>query len=104
MFRKLLLVTVSCLFSAMAFGGACRGKACAYTYFGKDADGCLEIRNGGRDDIQVTVYTVGSGAITVRIASGDTGKVYKTGRNCVPATDYVRADAEFDGGIFAPPR
>jgi hypothetical protein len=104
MFRKLLLVLVGCLVSATAMGAACRGKACAYAYFGKDSDGCLEIRNGGRDDIQVTVYTAGSGAITVRIASGDTEKVYKTGRTCVPAADYVRADAEFDGGVFAPPR
>jgi hypothetical protein len=104
MLRKLLLVLVGCMVSATAMSGACRGKACAYAYFGKDPDGCLEIRNGGRDDIQVTVYTAGSGAITVRIASGDTEKVYKTGRTCVPAADYVRADAEFDGGIFAPPR
>ena len=103
MFRKLLFVSC-CLLSATALGGACRGKACAYALFGKDADGCLEIRNSGRDDIQVTVYTAGSGAITVRIASGDTQVVYKTSRTCVPAVDYVRADAEFDGGIFAPPR
>ena len=103
MFRKLLFVSC-CLFCATALAGACRGKACAYAYFGKDADGCLEIRNGGRDDIQVTVYTAGSGAITVRIASGDTQKVYKVGRTCVPALDYVRADAEYDGGIFAPSR
>ncbi len=104
MFRKLLLVTVGCLLSATAWGGACKGQACTYALFGQDADGCLEIRNGGRDDIQVTVYTVGSGAITVRIASGDTQKVYKVSRTCVPAADYVRADAEYDGGIFAPPR
>jgi hypothetical protein len=104
MFRKLLLVAVGCLLSASALGGACRGKACAFTYFGKDADGCLEILNRGRDDIQVTVYTAGSGAITVRIPSGETQKVYKTSRTCVPAEDYVRADAEYDGGIFAPPR
>ncbi len=104
MFRKLLFVTLGCLISASATAGACRGKACAYTYFGKDADGCLEIRNGGRDDIQITVYTAGSGAITLRIASGDTQKVYKTGRTCVAAVDYVRADAEYDGGIFAPQR
>ena len=104
MFRKLLLVSVSCLFTATALGaGACKGKACRYTYFGKDAEGCLEIRNAGRDDIQVTVYTAGSGAITLRILSGHTEKVYKTSRMCVPAVDYVRADAEFDGGVFAPP-
>ena len=103
MFRKFLLVTMGCLCAASAFAGACRGKPCAYTYFSKDENGCLEIRNGGRDDIQVTVYTAGSGAITVRIASGDTQKVYKTSRTCVPAVDYVRADAEYDGGIFAPP-
>ena len=77
-------------------------QACRYTYFGKDADGCLEIRNAGREDIQVTVYTTASGAITLRVSSGDTEKVYKTGRTCVPAADYVRADAKFDGGIFAP--
>jgi hypothetical protein len=104
MFRKLLFVALSSLLSATAFGGACRGQPCAFIYFSKDADGCLEIRNGGRDDIQVTVYTAGSGAITVRIASGDTQKVYKTSRACVPAVDYMRADAEYDGGIFAPRR
>ncbi len=102
MFRKLLLVSVGCLTSASAFGGACHGKGCAYAFFSQDADGCLEIRNGGREDIQVTVYTAGSGAITVRIMSGHTEKVYKTSRTCVPAVDYVRADAELDGGVFAP--
>ena len=102
MFRKLLLVAVGSLTAASAFGGACHGRGCAYVYFGKDSEGCLEIRNGGREDIQVTVYTTGSGAITVRIPSGDTQKVYKTSRTCVPAVDYVRADAELDGGIFAP--
>lgn len=103
MLRKLLLVSMGCLFAATASGaGACKGNACRYTMFGKDADGCLEIRNTGREDIQVTVYTAGSGAITVRVMSGHTEKLYKTGRTCVPAVDYVRADAEFDGGVFAP--
>jgi hypothetical protein len=102
MFRKLLLVSVGCLIAGSAFGGACRGKGCVYAYFGKDAEGCLEIRNAGREDIQVTVYTAGSGPITVRIMSGHTEKVYKTSRTCVPAVDYVRADAELDGGVFAP--
>ena len=105
MFRKLLIILSGCLFAATALGaGACKGQACRYTYFGKDENGCLEIRNSGREDIQVTVYTAGSGAITVRVMSGHTEKVYKTGRTCVPAVDYVRADAEFEGGIFAPPR
>jgi len=104
MLRKLLIILSGCLFAASALGaGACTGKACRYTFFGKDADGCLEIRNSGREDIQVTVYTAGSGAVTVRVMSGHTEKVYKTSRTCVPAVDYVRADAEFDGGIFAPP-
>jgi hypothetical protein len=104
MMRKLLIILAACLFASSALAaGACRGKACRYTYFGKDAEGCLEIRNAGREDIQVTVYTAGSGAITVRVLSGHTEKVYKTSRTCVPAADYVRADAEFDGGIFAPP-
>ena len=102
MARK-LLVMLFCLFATTALGaGACRGKACQYTFFGQDADGCLEIRNAGREDIQVTVYTAGSGAITLRILSGHTEKVYKTSRKCVPAVDYVRADAELDGGVFAP--
>lgn len=104
MLRKLVFVSLGFVFAAVAWGGACKGQACRYAFFGKDAEGCLEIRNSGRDDIQVTVYTAGSGAITVRIASGHTEKVYKTGRLCVPAVDYVRADAEFDGGVFAPPR
>ncbi len=102
MFRRLLLVTVGFLLSATAWGGACKGQACSYALFGQDADGCLEIRNSGREDIQITVYTAGSGAITVRIMSGHTEKVYKTSRTCVPAVDYVRADAEFEGGIFSP--
>jgi hypothetical protein len=104
MTRKLLIILTACLFAGDALAaGACRGKACRYTYFGQDAAGCLEIRNAGREDIQVTVYTAGSGAITVRVLSGHTEKVYKTSRNCVPAADYVRADSEFDGGVFAPP-
>ena len=103
MLRKLLIISL-CLSAATALGaGACKGKACRYTLFGEDANGCLEIRNTGREDIQVTVYTAGSGAITVRVMSGHTEKLFKTGRTCVPAADYVRADSEFDGGVFAPP-
>jgi len=102
--KKLFLIVLGCLFAATAWGaGACKGKGCRYTYFGKDANGCLEIRNAGREDIQVTVYTTGSGTITVRVMSGHTEKVYKTSRTCVPAADYVRADSELDGGVFAPP-
>ena len=45
MIRKLLLVSLGCLYAASALGaGACQGDACRYTYFGKDEDGCLEIR------------------------------------------------------------
>ncbi len=103
MFRKLLLIFASCLLTATAWGGACAGQACRYALFGKDAEGCLEIRNSGREDIQVTVYTAGSGAITLRVMGGQTEKVYKTSRTCVPAVDYVRADAKLEGGIFSPP-
>ena len=105
MIRKLLLVSFGCLYAASALGiGACQGQACRYTYFDKDKDGCLEIRNTAREDIEVTVYTAASGPITVRVAKGDTEKVYKTGRMCVPAADYVRSEAEYTGGIFAPSR
>jgi hypothetical protein len=104
MLSKLLITLSCCLIATTALGaGACKGKACRYTYFEKDTQGCLSIRNAGREDIQVTVYTAGSGAITVRVMSGHTETVYKTSRACVPAVDYVRADAEFDGGLFAPP-
>jgi len=105
MLRKLLLLLTGCLVASAAVGaGACRGNACRYTYFDKDDKGCMEIRNAGREDIRVKVYTAGSGVIMVRVLSGQTEKVYKPGRLCVQAADYVRADAEFDGGIFAPPR
>jgi hypothetical protein len=105
MLRKLLPVSLGCLYAVSALGaGRCQGQACSYTYFGKAADGCLEIRNSSRDDIEVTVYTTATGSITLRVASGDTEKVYKTGRMCVPAADYVRSVAEFTGGIFAPSR
>jgi len=104
MLRKLLIVLSGCLIAGSALGaGACKGKGCRYTWFEKDAQGCLTIRNAGREDIQVTVYTAGSGAITVRVMSGHTETVYKTSRACVPAVDYVRADSELAGGIFAPP-
>ena len=104
MLRKLLILVTGCLSATAALGaGACKGNACRYTYFGEDAQKCLEIRNAGREDITVTVYTTSSGAITVRVLSGQTEKVYKTGRLCVPASQYVRADAAFEGGIFAPP-
>ena len=103
MLQKFLIALFGCLVASSALAaGACKGKACRYTYFEQDADGCLSIRNAGREDIQVTVYTAGSGAITIRVMSGHTEKVYKTSRVCVPATDYVRADSEFDGGVFAP--
>jgi len=101
MFRKLLFV--SCLLPATAWGGACAGQGCRYAFFGKDENGCLEIRNSGREDIQVTVYTAGSGAISFFNDTGPTEKVYKTSRTCVPAVDYVRADAKLEGGIFSPP-
>lgn len=104
MLRKLSILLAGCVFATAALSaGACRGNACRYTYFDKDSEGCMEIRNAGREDIRVTVYTAGSGAITVRVLSGHTEKVYKTGRLCVPAADYVRADAEFEGGVFVPP-
>ena len=105
MIRKLLLVSFGCLFAASALGaGACQGQACRYTYFGKDADGCLEIRNTAGKTSRSRCTPPPAVAITVRVAAGHTEKVYKTGRMCVPAVDYVRSDAEFNGGIFAPPR
>jgi hypothetical protein len=105
MFRKLLLASLGCLYAASAPGaGACQGDACRYMYFGKDKDGCLEIRNSGREDMEVTVYTSASGTIRVRVAAGDTEKIYKAGRMCVPADDYLRSEAHFDGNIFAPSR
>ena len=100
MIRKLLPLSLGCLYVASALGaGACQGDACRYTFFGKDKDGCLEIQNSGRDDLEITVYTVASSTITVRIAAGDTEKIYKHGRMCVPATDYVRSEAKFVGDI-----
>ena len=104
MIRKLLLVVLGCVGATSALGGACQGQACRYTFFDKDADGCLEIRNSGPEDIEVKVYTAASGTITLRVAGGDTEKVYKTGRMCVPAADYVRSDAKLAGGIFSPSR
>jgi hypothetical protein len=102
--KNLLVILVSCLVSASAMAaGACRGKACRYALFEKDAEGCLTIRNLGHDDIQVTVYTAGAGPVTVRVMAGFTEKVYKISRTCVQAFDYVRADAEFDVGVFPPP-
>jgi|SRR5690348_2596913 len=103
MIRKMLLASLGGLFVAsVASAGNCRGGACHYTTFGADKNGCLEIRNSGRDDIEVTVYTTSSGPITVRIARGDTEKVYKSGRMCVLATDYVRSDAQYTGGTLTP--
>jgi hypothetical protein len=105
MARKLLLISLACLYAASAaHAGNCRGQACMHIKFGEDKDGCLEIRNSGRNDVEVTVYTAGSGPITVLVASGDFEKVYKAGRMCVPAADYVRSDAQFAGGIFSPSR
>ena len=104
MVRKLLLLSLGWFFATSANAGTCRGEACRYTQFGTDKEGCIEIRNSGREDIEVTVYSAGSGPITMRIASGDTEKVYKTGRVCVPAADYVRSDSKLAGGIFAPSR
>jgi hypothetical protein len=104
MIRKLLLVSLGCLYAVSALGGACQGQACRDTFFDKDANGCLEIRNAAREDIEVTVYTAATIPITVRIASGDTEKVYKTGRMCLPATEYMRSTAKFAGGTFSPSR
>jgi hypothetical protein len=101
--RKSLIILSACLFtSTILAAGACRGNACGYTYFSEDVQGCLEIRNAGRKDIQVTVYTAVSGPITVRVLGGHTEKIYTTSRRCLPATDYLRVDSEFDGGVFGP--
>ena len=54
--------------------------------------------------MEVTAYTVASSTIRVRVVTGDTEKIYKTGRMCVPATDYVRSEAKFVGNIFEPSR
>ena len=99
---KSCFVALGCLFAAAASGGLCHGSACRFVSFGKDSEGCLEIHNTGQRDTLITVYTAGSGTLTVRVMGGDTQKVYKIARQCVPAADYIRADAEFDGGIFSP--
>jgi hypothetical protein len=103
MVRKWLLVSLGLLcVASVASAGNCRGGPCHYVTFGADSNGCLEIRNSGREDIEVTVYTTSTGPITVRIARGDAEKVYKTGRKCVLAADYVRSDAQITGGTFKP--
>jgi hypothetical protein len=105
MVRKWLLVALGCLGAATgAHAGNCRGAACRDASFGNDAKGCLEIQNRGTKDMEITVYTASSGPITVRIASGSTETIYKAGRMCVPAADYVRSDAKYTGGVFAPTR
>jgi len=105
MSRKLLFASLGCLFAASAAqAGNCRGKACYYATFGEDSKGCLEIRNSGREDIEVLVYTSHSVPTRVRIAGGDTEKVFKSGRMCIPAADYLRSEAEFIAGVFAPSR
>lgn len=105
MVGKWLLASLGCLCVASAANaGNCRGGPCHYILFSTDSNGCLEVRNSGRDDVELTVYTAGSGPITLRVASGDTEKVYKTGRRCVLAADYVRSDAQVTGGTFTPSR
>ena len=105
MVRKWVLVFLGCFFAASAANaGNCRGKACYYATFGEDAKGCLEIRNSGREDIEVMVYTTGSVPTTVRIAGGSTERVFKTGRVCILATQYLRSEAQFIGGVLAPSR
>jgi hypothetical protein len=104
MLWKLLLVTLGCLYAASAIAGGCQGQACRYLYFGEDKQGCLEIRNSGREDVEVMVYSGVSVPTTVRVAGGDTEKVYKTGRTCIPAADYRRSEAQFAGGPFSPAR
>jgi len=105
MVRKMLLVSLVCLFAASAANaGNCRGKACYYATFGEDSKGCLEIRNSGREDIEVMVYTTGSVPTPVRIAGGSTEKVFKTGRVCILATQYLRSEAQFMGGTLMPSR
>jgi hypothetical protein len=99
---KSCFVSFGCLLAAAAFGGVCHGSACRFVSFGHDPEGCLEIRNSGQRDTLITVYTAGSGTLTVRVMGGDSQKVYKIARKCVPAADYIRADAEFDGGVFSP--
>jgi len=105
MIRKWLLVSLGCLLVAPAVNaGTCRGGPCRYLQFGKDKEGCLEVRNSGREDIEVTVYVASGGSIRVQVAAGDTEKVYKAGRICIPVADYVRSDAQVSGGIFSPSR
>jgi hypothetical protein len=102
MLKKAFFVSFGLLVATAAFGGGCHGQACRYSLFGKDAQGCLEIQNSGREDIEITVYTASSGARTLRVRAGETEKVYKIARQCVLAVDYIRAEAKYDGGIFSP--
>jgi len=103
MIRKWLLAFFGFLWAAStASAGNCRGGPCHNLSFGADSNGCLEIRNSSRDDVEVTVYTAVTIPITVHIARGDSEKVYKPGRKCVLAADYVRSDAEVSGGTFKP--
>ena len=102
MLNKLTFALLGCLVPLAATAGACHGSACRYLFIGKDDQGCLEFQNTGRDDMQITVYTAGSGALQLTVAGGFTEKLYRTGRQCILAVDYVRSEAEFEGGIFAP--
>ena len=105
MIRKLLLATLACLCAASAAqAGSCRGKACYYVTFGEDSKGCLEIRNSGREDVEVLVYTSHSVPTRVLVAGGMAEKVFKVGRVCIPAADYLRSEAEVVAGIFSPSR
>jgi hypothetical protein len=84
------------LFAASADAGACRGNACRDTWFDKDKDGCLMVRNRGQLTIQVSIMST-HGTQYLRLYSGDYEKVYYIGRKCVMAVDYVRSESKFEG-------
>ena len=93
---KVLAVGLGLLLAASAHAGACRGDACRDTWFDKDKEGCLTVRNRGRLTIQVAIMST-HGTQHLRLFSGDSEKVYYIGRKCVMAADYIRSDAKFEG-------
>jgi hypothetical protein len=82
--------------AGIAAAGACRGNACRDTWFDKDKDGCLMVRNRGQLTIQVSIMST-HGTQYLRLFAGDFEKVYYIGRKCVMAVDYVRSESKFEG-------
>jgi hypothetical protein len=97
--HALLGIALGFGFATATYAGACHGTACRDLYFDQDKEGCLIVRSRAQHNMEITVYST-HGNIQLRLYPGDSEKVYYIARKCLPAVDYIRAEAKLDNDGF----